>query len=636
MAMHESRIGGVSEDWSVILQSVSPKQKKEVVKRMVEIFDLEKKDAEQALLNMPLILLDNLSFGMAARIKNFFQKLGVVVETTNHDMIKKNCFQIVWPEVPDLAIFLKDDSENMLSKEQSVASDSVPVVSEPDLLKISETVPVPAPEMEVNPALPEVKSPDAESAAKEDVPVVESDWDKRARELSDRLQRMQDEKAAMNKQPSEEKEKFKSELQDRFRGPSEKQGSEEVSKLRDELAREIQNKQTLQDTCDVLRSQMERLENRMRDFQKADSKEACSQTGRQDEEAESRIKMLERDLAEREEEIAALQARVQELAMKAKASDADFTDKQRSLETAQSDLINREKEMTVRADALASVLQETEKSLEAVQKELAEYQFREKGMAAKTSDLESKIAEKENALQEATGQLSVWQDREKELIAKTSDLEMRLAKKEKTQEEAQAQVLHFQNREKELNATISDLETRLSEKEKVQEDVRIQIAGLQSREMDLTAKIKMLDRSLIEKEEILKARDMALSELERKVTELITKVQETENIRQEHAILSKERETIRGEYDAKLTEQEIRVAKLEDEHRRYRSRVDRRNAAAIRELGEWSRNVDILRQGLQKLIVFLGNQSAEPEPEKKNGPRALFNRSVNQNESTTT
>jgi len=65
------------------------------VKRLAEIFELDKHDAEQVLSNMPLILVDNLSFGLAARIKKFFQKIGAVAETTNHDMIKKNCFQIV-------------------------------------------------------------------------------------------------------------------------------------------------------------------------------------------------------------------------------------------------------------------------------------------------------------------------------------------------------------------------------------------------------------------------------------------------------------------------------------------------------------------------------------------------------------
>ena len=112
MQMDEMKAGAHTEDWSVILQSFPAKQKKELVKRICEIFELDKKDAEKAILNTPLILLDRLSFGMAGRIKNFLVKLGAVVEITNHEMIKKNCFQILWPEVPDLSFFLKDETKN--------------------------------------------------------------------------------------------------------------------------------------------------------------------------------------------------------------------------------------------------------------------------------------------------------------------------------------------------------------------------------------------------------------------------------------------------------------------------------------------------------------------------------------------
>ena len=108
MSMNESRSIHAAEDWGVVLQSVPSRNKREIVKRLEEVFELDKRDAEQVLSNMPLILIDNLSFGLAARIKNFFQKIGAVAETTNHDMIKKNCFQVLWPQTPDLSFFMKN------------------------------------------------------------------------------------------------------------------------------------------------------------------------------------------------------------------------------------------------------------------------------------------------------------------------------------------------------------------------------------------------------------------------------------------------------------------------------------------------------------------------------------------------
>ncbi len=94
MSMNEPRSIHAAEDWGVVLQSVPSKNKREIVKRLEEIFELDKRDAELILSNMPLILVDNLSFGLAARVKKFFQTIGAVAETTNHDMTKKHCLQI--------------------------------------------------------------------------------------------------------------------------------------------------------------------------------------------------------------------------------------------------------------------------------------------------------------------------------------------------------------------------------------------------------------------------------------------------------------------------------------------------------------------------------------------------------------
>jgi hypothetical protein len=108
--MMDSKPVQAAEDWGVVLQSVPSKNKKEILKRLAEIFQIDKRDAEQILSNMPLILVDNLSFGLAARIKKFFLTIGAVVETTNHDMIKKNCFQVLWPQTPDLSFFMKHEA----------------------------------------------------------------------------------------------------------------------------------------------------------------------------------------------------------------------------------------------------------------------------------------------------------------------------------------------------------------------------------------------------------------------------------------------------------------------------------------------------------------------------------------------
>ena len=62
--MNESKSIHAAEDWGVVLQSVPSKNKKEIVKRLEEIFGIDKRDAEQVLANMPLILVDNISLSL--------------------------------------------------------------------------------------------------------------------------------------------------------------------------------------------------------------------------------------------------------------------------------------------------------------------------------------------------------------------------------------------------------------------------------------------------------------------------------------------------------------------------------------------------------------------------------------------
>jgi len=109
MSINEPRPFHVADDWAVVIQSVPSKSKKEIVKRLEEIFELDKRDAVQILSSVPLMFLDNLSFGLAVRVKKYFQKLGAVTETTNHDVIKKNCMQVLWPQAPDLSYFMKNE-----------------------------------------------------------------------------------------------------------------------------------------------------------------------------------------------------------------------------------------------------------------------------------------------------------------------------------------------------------------------------------------------------------------------------------------------------------------------------------------------------------------------------------------------
>jgi hypothetical protein len=60
--------------------------------------------------------------------------------------------------------------------------------------------------------------------------------------------------------------------------------------------------------------------------------------------------------------------------------------------------------------------------------------------------------------------------------------------------------------------------------------------------------------------------------------------------------------------------------------------MERKVAAATRELGEWVRGVEALRQGLQKLSMFIGSDAVTPDAGKKSPFRSLSGRTANSSE----
>ena len=58
MSLIASNTGPAAEDWGVVIQSVPSKSKKDILKQIENVFHIDKRDAEQILGNMPLILID--------------------------------------------------------------------------------------------------------------------------------------------------------------------------------------------------------------------------------------------------------------------------------------------------------------------------------------------------------------------------------------------------------------------------------------------------------------------------------------------------------------------------------------------------------------------------------------------------
>ncbi|HNX68532.1 MAG TPA: hypothetical protein PKI45_03490 [Candidatus Omnitrophota bacterium] len=458
MAMDEAKSPQQSEDWSVILQSFPSKKKKDLAKRLSEIFDLDRSDAEQAISNLPLILLDGLSFTAATRIKGFFQKLGTVTEISNHEVIKKNCYQILWPQKPDLSYFLKDGTKPASGKAAPVPS--VPVEGE--------TPRSFSPEIsQEEPKVPSKTSQEASGISPVPPVAEDADWKKRAKDLSEKLEKIQEAPPQVFEAPASAPE------------PS----VHEVPAQDDE----------------GLREEMRRRE--------AQKKEESDEWRFKATALGDRVYELEDALARKTEELAQLSAELEKI-----------------------------RESAARAEELERLLTQKESESNAKQSEVQRWMD-------KAQTFENEIVEKSKAMELLSRELSSIQEREREALKKIDAFER--------------------------NSAV------------VAEELRV-------------------------KEEALRARDNALVALEKRVGELAAKAQECDALRLEYTRLTQERKA----YEAKLLDFETRCGKIEEEHRRYRSRMERKITAATRELGTWGRSLDTLRLGFQKLTVFLGNESA--------------------------
>ena len=835
MSMSEPGSIQAGDDWGVVLQSVPSKHKKEIVKRLVGIFQLNKHDAEKILSNVPLILLDNLSSGMAARVKGFFQRVGAVVETTNHDMIKKNCFQILWPQTPNLSFFMKNEPviAEPLAPEQknNAAIVEIPPVEnkvltpevKPETLKIQEIAP---------PSEPHLSQASSQKSVE-----VDSKWESRSKEWNEKLRKMDEEKQALFAKHAEATEKAKNEFQKRL--DEEKRKNSGIAKAYEDLQKEMRKRKSSTQEGEEWRSKAEALGAKVRELEtnltqktseieqlarqkeeltlQAENaatevrRELSTLQGREQEyfqkihdekqelhtkytEAIERVKNesqqrveeekkksdelakayedlqrekqkyevltregeewrsravamgervheLEVNLTQKSSEVEQLIRLKEDLARQSENTVAEVQREIASLRGREQELHGQHAEMLDRArnesqqrleeekrrnDELAKAcegLQQEKQKYEALTREGEDWRLRATALGERVHELETTLTQKnseveqliqqkeelirqsENVVAEVRRELANLQSHEQEFFQKTHeekqelhakyaeeiervkrDLQQRLEEEKRksdeliraceglqqekqkyealtregeewrlraialdekvreletnlTQKNSEAEQLARQKEDlmrqseniaAELASRVAELERTLAAKDEERNVLQSRVSDLernfsaaqrelenhQGRERELSHKAGDLEREIRETKEFLHTRENAIAQLEKQNSELAEKVQEFESLRREHERLVQEYVAIRQECDAKLADQEARFAKIEEDHRRYRSRVDRKTASATREFGEWVRDVDAMRQGLQKLIVFLGSESVELDEEK--------------------
>jgi len=430
--MNEPRAFQSSEDWGVVFQSVPSKNKNEVAKRIEEIFGLGKQDAKQILSNVPLILIDSLSFGLAARIKSYFQKIGVTVEVTNHDIIKKNCSYVSWPQTPDLSFFIKlaGPATMPTQEEKNKAMPSgLPVGRKPESPEMK-------PEAQKHFEAPLPARPVHESPAFKPLPAqpstsnVDPNSEGRVKEIEEQLRKLREENQSLRVQHAEAIGHAKKEFQQKIE--DEKKKSEEIVKTYEELQREVKRREALPSESEDLRSRAAMLDGKVRELE-ISLKEKTSEVEHFIQEKETLIRQAEKAAEEAHRELVSLRGHGPELSGKIEGLERTAQEMTEALRSRDSALAQSEKR-AVELEALVKekvaeiellvqqkedVIRQSEKAVTEARQELAILRGRELELSGKIEQLERTVQKMTESLRSRDGVLALFEERITKLIEMT-------------------------------------------------------------------------------------------------------------------------------------------------------------------------------------------------------------------------
>lgn len=134
MSIHAKTMRDNEEAWCVILSLVrSEFVKNRVVEKLSQTFSISEEEAFQLVESAPVVLLEDLPFEVAQKVKFYFEESGLELHVTNNPLEKRKCFKTVWADQPrlnfldgDLGLFgdgarRVESHKEILSREQAVA-----------------------------------------------------------------------------------------------------------------------------------------------------------------------------------------------------------------------------------------------------------------------------------------------------------------------------------------------------------------------------------------------------------------------------------------------------------------------------------------------------------------------------------
>ncbi len=667
-----------TQSWCVILQTFSKKSRKELITELTQGFKLDEQEAVDTIQNLPIILVDLINLNQAKQVKERFESSGAEIEITNHDIIKKQCFRIEWPSQPDLTYFDKmsgsrtpstpskiipksfpapllkaklapsstESSVSLNSEETKVNPQSLttskdpsrPVsglrvppeplqtkaASEPKLRKISwfpfgKSKTTVKENVSEAPLSESVKKPDSKDIPKPTPQIVatlpkaivpeldQSEWRKRTEEIQKRLEKMGTGISDKDLMPAQQNvaDDLPTKIIELNPHPESPVVSKVESNVSGKIIIEASKKKLAYDESKVIPISEVPINK---------NENLSSQSN----ELLEKIEQLERDLTEKKQHL------------EDKHAESELKNKEIEAKHKQiSEVQDLGVAFAQKVSELEKALSEKEEHLNKKHSELEQKSEKERSLAEAVSQLEIRLAEKtaelesrrsentqlttqyEEGLKAKDQELDLIQRRLQEIAQKFQSLEQSIYEKQDLIASKDVELLSKDQKIKELQVQATDLDRKVADAQSLEKDKEQQIAGFHAREKEAHKKSESLDKTLIEMGESLRQRDEALRQrdeillaLERRVQDLAEKTGGFENLKATHNKLQDLLDETSGKYN-----------RLLDEYRRFKSKNERKTTALARDMAEWVRKVDQLRQGLQKFnqAVIRADHSEEPE-----------------------
>lgn len=135
MTIYKKEFAEADNSWSIILGPVRGElAKTRAVHKISEAFSVSEEEACSLIDNAPIVLLEDLSYDSARKIKVYFEGNDLSVQFSNNPLEKRKCFRTVWPEVPRLSFAMetpvRDSTSKGVDREVLSAGDAIAHIRE--------------------------------------------------------------------------------------------------------------------------------------------------------------------------------------------------------------------------------------------------------------------------------------------------------------------------------------------------------------------------------------------------------------------------------------------------------------------------------------------------------------------------